>query len=41
MPLEFRRYEGETERPPNKFLPDLAAALDFTTDALLGDAPIK
>lgn len=34
-------YEGETERPPTKLLPDLAAALGLTTDALLGVAPKK
>ena len=34
-------YEGETERPPTKLLPDLATALGLTTDALLGIAPQK
>lgn len=34
-------YEGETERPPTKLLPDLAAALGLTTDAFLGVAPKK
>lgn len=34
-------YEGETEWPPTKLLPDLAAALGLTTDALLGVAPQK
>jgi transcriptional regulator with XRE-family HTH domain len=34
-------YEGETERPPTMLLPDLAAALGVTTDALLGVATLK
>ena len=34
-------YEGQTEHPPTKILPDLAKALGITTDELLGIQPIK
>ena len=34
-------YEGQTDHPPTTLLPGIARALNVTTDALLGAAPVK
>ena len=34
-------YEVESEHPPTTLLPAIAAALNITTDELLGHAPVK
>lgn len=34
-------YEGQTDHPPTTLLPSIAKALNVTTDALLGAAPVK
>ena len=34
-------YEGETQYPPANLLPDLARALNVSTDGLLGIKPMK
>ena len=34
-------YEGQSAHPPTTLLPDIARALNLSTDALLGLTPIK